>query len=72
MSQLLTAALSMYHFAKANEEEMCAEFKARAEENRKEYWDACKYPRKKKKAIRKKAFADFQLHTILSRPVIFS
>lgn len=29
------------------------------EEARQMYWDACKYPRKKKKAMRKQALKDF-------------
>ncbi|MCB1711798.1 MAG: hypothetical protein KDH96_04740 [Candidatus Riesia sp.] len=33
--------------------------KEKIEEARKLYWDACKYPRKKKKALRKKAIKDF-------------
>ena len=45
------------------------EFEIKAEEAKKLYWDACKYPRKKKKKIRKQAKADFELYTILSQPV---
>lgn len=54
------------------EKEMNEEFEQRAEEARKLYWDACKYPRKKKKAIRKKAKADFYFYKQLAQPVLFS
>lgn len=35
------------------------------------YWDACKFPRKTKKKMRKKALADFRLYSMLEKPVIF-
>ena len=54
------------------EKEMNEEFKRRAEEARKAYWDACKYPRKKKKAIRKKAQVDYSFYLQLSEPVSYS
>lgn len=34
-------------------------FEKRREEARKKYWDACKYPRKKKKRIRKEAKEEY-------------
>lgn len=42
------------------------EFKRRAEEAKQAYWDACKYPRKKKKAIRKRAQFDYSFYLQLS------
>lgn len=44
-------------------------FKKRAEEAEKLYWDACKYPRKKKKTIRKKAKADYSFYLKMSEPL---
>ena len=37
-------------------------FKEKQQEAKKLYWDACKYPRKKKKAIRKQAIADYRFY----------
>lgn len=39
---------------------------AKIEEARGMYWDACKYPRKKKKAMRKQAIKDYILWSELS------
>ena len=49
----------------------CPEFTNKVEEARKLYWDACKYPRKKKKKIRKEATTDYALYMYLSKLVIF-
>lgn len=51
------------------EQEMNKEFKRRAEEARQAYWDAIKYPRKKKKAIRKKAQLAYSFYLQLSKPM---
>lgn len=72
MNSIVSMAYGMYHVAKAQEEQFCKEFKERAEQNVKDYWDACKYPRKKKKAIRKKAEADYIFHMRLAQPTLFS
>ena len=71
MSHILQEALGLYYIAKANEEEMCAEFRIRADKDAKDYWDAAKFPRKKKKAVRKQAQIDYSFHMQLSRPVLF-
>lgn len=63
--------LGLYAIFKAQEEKMCKEFDQRAEEARKLYWDACKYPRKKKKKIRKQAVEDFRFYKQLAQPIIF-
>jgi hypothetical protein len=52
-----------------HQKEMNKEFKRRAEEARKAYWDACKYPRKKKKEIRKKAQVDYSFYLQMSEPL---
>lgn len=57
-----------YNFME-EEKERQKEFKRRAEEARKLYWDACKLPRKKKKAVRKEARADFYFYSELSKPI---
>ena len=54
------------------EKEMNKEFKKRAEDARQAYWDACKYPRKKKKAIRKEAKFNYSFYLQLSEPVSYS
>ena len=48
------------------------EAKVKAEIARTLYWEACKYPRKKKKFLRKKARENFELYSILSQPFNFS
>jgi hypothetical protein len=53
------------------EEQMRQDFLEKAEEARQLYWEACKYPRKKKKKIRKRARAEYELYWILSQPVTF-
>ena len=68
---MLDYLLAHYYEYKAQEEVMCKEFSRRKEEARKLYWNACKYPRKKKKSLRKQALSDFQLYSILEQPVIF-
>lgn len=52
-------ALGMHEDIKSKNEE-------KIEEARKLYWDACKYPRKKKKAMRKQAIKDFNFWSSLS------
>lgn len=51
--------------------EMYVEFKRRREVARKKYWDACNYPRKTKKKMRKEAKFDFQFYDWLSKPLTF-
>lgn len=63
--------MSYFVIAQQETEEMCAEFTKRKEEASKRYWDATKLPRKKKKAVRKEAAADYQLYSILEKPVLF-
>lgn len=53
----------------AEQEKMNEEFKRRAELNIKEYWDACKYPRKLKKKIRKQAEEDYHFNMLLSKDI---
>jgi hypothetical protein len=50
-------------------EQQEAYFKEKKEESRKLYWDACVFPRKKKKKVRKIAKSDFELYHILSQPL---
>ncbi|NCD06950.1 MAG: hypothetical protein EOL97_12590 [Spirochaetia bacterium] len=64
--------LSMCNDFLENEEKMIADAKIKMEKAKKLYWDACKYPRKKKKAIRKQAKSDYELYYILSQPINFS
>jgi IMP dehydrogenase/GMP reductase len=45
------------------------EFKRRAEEARRAYWDATKLPRKTKKKVRKQAREDYFFYTVLSQPI---
>lgn len=66
--QYLTLSLGFIQ----QEHEANEEFKRRAEEARKKYWDACKYPRKTKKRMRKEAIADYNFYMQLSEPIIFS
>lgn len=44
-------------------EEIKLRNKEQIEKARDMYWDSCKYPRKKKKAMRKKALKDFAFWT---------
>jgi len=71
IGSIVDYCLGMASIAKAQEEQMCAEFKERAEETKKKYWDACKYPRKTKKRMRKEAIKDYELYMILAKPFLF-
>lgn len=51
------------------QKEMSEHFEKEAEEAKKKYWDACKYPRKTKKKMRKEALVDFSLYTELAKPL---
>lgn len=51
------------------EEQMNKYFEEKAEEARKKYWDACNYPRKIKKRIRKEARGDYYFYKELVNPV---
>ena len=44
-------------------------YEEKAEKARQLYWDACKYPRKKKKKIRKIAKLDYQFYTSLKSQI---
>lgn len=65
----LYANLLLYE---AQEKQMCDEFSKRKEQARQLYWDACNYPRKKKKTLRKQAKSDFELYSILEKPALFT
>ena len=51
------------------EKQMTKHFEEKAEEARKKYWDACKYPRKTKKRMRKEAAQDYYLYKELAKPL---
>jgi hypothetical protein len=70
MNSFINMCMSMVEQSIEREIEMCAEFKRRAELDKQRYWDACKYPRKIKKRIRKEALADYNFHMMLSKPMI--
>ena len=69
MNALLTYALLEFSSYQIAEDLMRKDFKRKADEAYKKYWDACKYPRKKKKKIRKKATTDYALYMNLSKPI---
>ena len=71
LNGLLGMAMGFYNIAKHNEEKMCKEFEERAEKCIEKYWEACKYPRKTKKRMRKEAEKDYQLYKLLAQPVLF-
>lgn len=64
--------MAQFMVAQAQEKQMCKDFANRAEIARKKYWDACKYPRKIKKKMRKEARTDFTLYSQLSKPMLFT
>jgi hypothetical protein len=72
VSSYLSVALGYYEVMKVQEEEMCKNFSLRAEEAKKAYWDACKYPRKTKKIMRKRANHDYWFYSQLAKPVVFT
>ena len=72
MNSFLSMAMFYAMEFQAQEEKMCKEFDRRAEEARDIYWDACKYPRKKKKAVRKRAKKDFFLYKQLAKSISYS
>lgn len=71
MSNLLNMALGMALSFQSMQNDMHKEFEERAELDRQKYWDACKYPRKTKKKMRKEAKADYALHIQLAQPLIY-
>lgn len=71
MTDIVNFILAQASAFQEREKEMSEEFKRRAEEARKVYWDACKYPRKKKKAIRKRAQVDCSFYLQLSELVSY-
>ena len=71
MTDIVNFILAQALAFQEREKEMNEEFKRRAEKARKVYWDACKYPRKKKKAIRKRAQADCSFYLQLSKLVSY-
>ena len=72
MTDIVNFILAQALAFQEREKEMNEKFKRRAEEARNAYWDACKYPRKKKKAIRKRAQVDYSFYLQLSEPVSYS
>ena len=56
--------------AKAQEKLMCKEWQKEADKNYEKYWDACNYPRKTKKRMRKEARIDYYLYTRLAEPIL--
>jgi len=71
MNSFLIYALQQAIVFEQQEKEVCAEFTRCKEKAREKYWDACKYPRKTKKKMRKEALADFNLYSILEQPISF-
>lgn len=69
MRDFLNFYMHTYQTMLAQEKEMCAEFKAKAGKAFDDYWDACKYPRKTKKKIRKIAKTDYLLYTQMAKPM---
>lgn len=65
-------ALGLVNHYETMEQDMCKDFTRRKEQAISLYWDACKYPRKKKKKLRKQAKADFELYSILEQPITFN
>lgn len=72
MTDIVNFILAQALAFQEREKEMNEEFKKRAEEAKQAYWDACKYPRKKKKAIRKRAQVEYSFYLQLSEPVSYS
>lgn len=72
MTDIVNFILAQALAFQEREKEMNEEFKRRAEKAKKAYWDACKYPRKKKKAIRKEAKFNYSFYLQLSEPVNYS
>lgn len=72
MTDIVNFILAQAFAFEEREQEMCSEFKRRAEQAKRIYWDAVKYPRKKKKAIRKKAQLDYSFYVQLSKPMFGS
>ncbi len=66
MTDIVNFILTQTLAFQEREKEMNEEFKRRAEEAKQAYWDACKYPRKKKKTIRKRAQVDYSFYLQLS------
>ena len=63
--------VQIMHNMVEDNKKMCIEFDRRAEVAKAKYWDACKLPRKQKKVLRKKAFADYVFYKQLAEPVIY-
>ena len=54
-----------------SESAFISEMIERRENARRKYWNATKYPRKIKKKIRKEALIEFELYSILSKPLTY-
>lgn len=67
LSSMIGMAISFQEMGKQSNEK----FKEKAEEARKKYWNACKYPRKVKKQMRKEAIAEYNFYIQLSIPVLY-
>lgn len=72
MTDIVNFILAQALLYMQREQEMNESFKKKAEEARQAYWDACKYPRKKKKAIRKEAKSNYSFYLQISEPVSYS
>lgn len=70
MNLLLNSILTMSMGFMELEKQMCEEFKRRAELDKQKYWDACKYPHKVKKRMRKEAIKSYELHIMLSNSIM--
>ena len=71
MNTLLSSMVEMAMSFQEMEKKSNEEFKKRAEQAQKKYWDACKYPRKVKKKMRKEAIAEYNFYTQLSKPILY-
>ena len=72
MNSFIDYIYAQYLLYEAQEKQMCDEFSRKKEQARQLYWNACNYPRKKKKTLRKQAKSDFELYSILEKPAIFT
>lgn len=71
MNSLVAGLTHFLADALEKEKEMCEEFSKRKKAAEKKYWDACKYPRKTKKRMRKEALNDYELYSYLEKPFLW-
>ena len=67
METFLNLYLSLAYNVQAEKLKHCSEFARRAEEALLKYKEASKYPRKKKKKLRKEAIFDYNFYNSLSQ-----